>query len=69
MRPLWRRKEGKEEAETALATAKSDLRDIQSRSAEVTKLSDALRDFHQRNHLGEALEAMILQRKGPLNDS
>lgn len=74
MRSLWSRGEkdkgeSKREAEAALASAREDLQTIRDQSPEVTQLVKALKDFRERNHLGEALEAMILQVKGPHHDS
>lgn len=73
MLSLWpkdRRDKGdsKKDAEAALAAASAYLQNIRDQSPEVTKLSKALRDFRERNHLGEALERMILNPKGPHHD-
>ena len=68
---LWRNKgkEGEARADEALRSARRDLREIKGRSEEVTQVAAALRDFRERNHFAEGLEAIIRQQKGPLNDA
>jgi hypothetical protein len=68
MLSLWpkdRRDKGdsKKAAEAALASASEDLQNIRSRAPEVTQLVKALQDFQEKNHLGEALEALILHSR------
>lgn len=68
---LWRNKsrEGEARADAALRDATRDRKDIEARALEVTKVVNALRDFRERNHFAEGLEAIIFQQKGPLNDA
>lgn len=68
---LWRNKsrEGEARADKALRDATRDRRDIEARAPEVTQVANALRDFRERNHFAEGLEAIIFQQKGPLNDA
>jgi hypothetical protein len=68
---LWRNKdrEGAARADQALRDAKRSLRDIEERGPEVAQVAKALRDFREKNHFAEGLEAMIRQQKGPLNDA
>lgn len=68
---LWRNKsrEGEARADKALRDATRNLHDIKERSAEVTQVANALRDFRERNHFAEGLEAIIFQQRGPLNDA
>jgi len=68
---LWRNKgkEGEARADEALRNANRHLLDIQERSAEVTEVATALRNFRERNHFAEGLEAIIRQQRGPLNDA
>ena len=68
---LWRNKdrEGEVRAKQALRDAERSLRDIENRGPEVTQVAKALRDFRERNHFAEGLEAIIFQQRGPLNDA
>lgn len=74
MRSLWPKgrkdkEESQREANAALASAREDLQIIRDQSPEVKRLVKALTDFRDRNHLGEALERMILNPKGPQHDT
>jgi len=51
------------EATEALEDAKKNLQEIKQRSGEVSRVSNALRDFRERNHFAEQLEAIILHPK------
>lgn len=71
---LWRKKKGKEEpeedkADLALAEATRNLHAARQRSQEVTQITNALKRINERNHFGETLEALIVQHRGPLNDT
>lgn len=65
---MWhpRRRRIKElaEADDALKEAQQNLRQVQRRSGEVTKISEALRDIRERNHFAENLESIILRHGG-----
>lgn len=68
MRSLWGKnkrdkEDSREAAQAALDSANADLQTIRNRSSEVAQLVKAFDDFRERNHLGEALEALILQAK------
>ena len=68
---LWpnKKKGGRGPADEALDDANRNLREIEKRGQEVTQVANALRDFRERNHFAEGLEAMIRQQRGPLNDA
>ena len=68
---LWRNKskEGEARAEAALRDATRDRESIEERGPEVAQVAKALRDFRERNHFAEGLEAIIRQQRGPLNDA
>lgn len=48
-----------DEAKSALEDAKKNLRKIQDRSCDVTKVANALKEIRERNHFAEQLEAII----------
>lgn len=57
---MWfRRSDSAEEAKNALADAKTNLRKVQARSSEVTRVANALKEIRERNHFAEQLEAII----------
>lgn len=57
---MWfRRSDSAEEAKYALADAKRNLRKVQARGSEVTRVANALREIRERNHFAEQLEAII----------
>ena len=62
----WRRRKTDTivEATEALEHAEKNLEEVKGRSGEVRKVSNALRDFRERNHFAEQLEAIILRPKG-----
>lgn len=62
----WRRRKTDTivEATEALQDAEKNLQEVKDRSGEVRRISNALRDFRERNHFAEQLEAIILRPKG-----
>ena len=66
---LWRAKPTSEEADRALKDANRSLREVKKRGAEVTNVSNALKDLYARNHFAERLESIIIQHKGPQHDT
>lgn len=56
---LFRRSDSSEEAKKALADAKHNLRKVQARSSEVSRVANALKEIRERNHFAEQLEAII----------
>lgn len=74
---LWprnrRRKEEAREAtklaDRALKDSRRTLRVVENRGEEVTRISNGLKDLRERNGFAEVLEAIIVSRGGPLNDS
>lgn len=66
---LFRRRDSSDEAKNALEDAKHNLRKVQARSSEVSRVANALKEIRERNHFAEHLEAII--RSGGLypNDS
>lgn len=64
-----KRSAGITEASQALATARKNLKAVTLRNFEVTDVASALKTERERNGFAEAMEAIILQSKGPLNDS
>lgn len=55
-----------EESEEALADAQRNLSEVQKRGTEVSNVSNALKDFREKNHIAEQLEDIIMRRKGSL---
>lgn len=62
----WLRRKSKSsmESEVALADAKKNLCEVQKRGTEVSNVSNALKDFREKNHIAEQLEDIIMRRKG-----
>ena len=58
---LFRRRRNTEAAE-ALEDARKNLKKVQSRGGEVSRVAKALKDIRDRNHFAEALEAIIASR-------
>lgn len=56
---LFRRSDSSDEAKTALADAKHNLRKVQARSSEVSRVAKALKEIRERNHFAEQLEEII----------
>lgn len=54
------------ESEKALEDAKKNLRKVRSRSSEVSRVANALKDIRERNHFAEQMEVIIVYHKGPL---
>lgn len=64
---MWfRRRDKGEESAAALKDAKQNLRIVQKRGPEVSRVADALKDMRERNHFGEALQEIIVRKRGPL---
>jgi len=59
MWPFRREEDG--EAKKALADARKNLRRVQRRGAQVTQISDSLKDLRERNHFGEKLEEIFIE--------
>lgn len=55
--------EGRAEAEQALKEARKDLRKVERRGTEVTNVVESLKELRERNHFGEALDAILIQRR------
>ena len=64
--PMWFRRKTDDcvEASAALEDAEKNLKDVKKRGDEVSKVSRALREFRERNHLGEQIEEIIIRGKG-----
>lgn len=56
----------KEEAQAALDESRKKLKEVRDRGAEVTAVSNAFRDFREKNHIAAQLEEIILRRGGSL---
>lgn len=61
---LRRKTDDRIRAEAALEDAQRNLEAVQQRNDEVSHISQALRDFRERNHLGEQLELIIIRGRG-----
>lgn len=64
---MWFRRENNDdalEAEEALKDAVQNLQAIKGRGREVRWISNALRDFREKNYIGEQVEDFILRGKG-----
>jgi len=63
---MWfkRREKNDGEAQQAIESATRNLARIESRSEEVTKLSEAVKDIRKKNHFSEALGAAIIRQEG-----
>lgn len=53
-------------AEAALEDAERSLKEIQKRHPEVRRVSTALRDFRERNHLSQQIDEIVALRRGRL---
>jgi hypothetical protein len=63
MRLPWRNKPEDKSGE-ALKAARSNLRKVERRSEEVSRIVNELKSFGDRNHFAEQLEAAIFRQKG-----
>ena len=62
---MWFRSDkAKKEAEQALEESKQKLKEIRERGPEVTALSNAFREFREKNHIAEQLEEILLRKGG-----
>lgn len=63
---MWfrRKTENHVEATQALEDAENNLREIKKRGNEVSRVSNALREFRERNHLGEQIEQILFRDEG-----
>lgn len=52
------------ESEKALEEARENLREVQKRGGEVSKVANALKDLRERNHFAEQMEAIIIRQRG-----
>lgn len=66
---LWRNKSTSKEADKAVESAARNLRAAERRGPEVTRVSEALQEFYDRNHFAEKLEELIIRHKGPQHDT
>jgi hypothetical protein len=68
---VWFRRENKsdEESREALAMARAHLRQVEQRADKVTSLSREIKEFRERNHFADALEAIIVRPGGKENDT
>jgi predicted ATPase with chaperone activity len=65
-RPMWflrRRHDSGEDADKALKEAEENLRIVQERNNEVTKIAKDLSDLRKKNHFAEQLEELLQPRK------
>ena len=53
-----------EDAEAALKDAKKQVRKAERRTEEVSDVVDALRELRERNHFADAIEKVIVKRRG-----
>jgi hypothetical protein len=61
---LFRRRKATEEAQKALDEAKKNLKQVQERGSEVSRISNALREMRERNHFSEQMEEIIVRFGG-----
>lgn len=61
------RNEVKGEADKALEESKKKLKEVRERGPEITALSNAFREFREKNHIAEQLEEIILRKGGSLS--
>lgn len=50
------------DADKAIQDAQTNLKRVERRGSEVSKVSDALREIRERNHFAEQMEDIILRR-------
>jgi hypothetical protein len=53
-----------EESQKAVEDAEVHLNRIKSRSQEITRVAEALRELRQQNHFAEELEQIVLRGRG-----
>jgi hypothetical protein len=54
----------KKDSEKALEDARKNLSEVQERSAEVSTISNALKDIREANHFMQQFEELIIYRRG-----
>lgn len=64
--PGRRRNDSNTDSEEALKDAKQQVRKAEKRTKEVTEVVDALRELRERNHFADAMEEIIVKRRGSL---
>ncbi len=62
----WRNRKTDGESEKALREAEKAGRAVNRRGREVSEIAEALKEFRERNHFAEQLEAIIIRRRGQL---
>lgn len=59
-----RRCETTDDSKEALKDAKNQVAKAEKRTEEVAEVVDALRELREKNHFADAMEAILVKRKG-----